>query len=79
VGQRQDLIAMLSYLPLCATPFAHWIATGELRAQLREKGFSISTPDAHIAQCALDIDATLLSSDNIFKKICTHINLSLSN
>jgi len=33
------------------------------------KGEAISTPDAHVAQCALDRDALLLSRDDVFERI----------
>jgi hypothetical protein len=29
----------------------------------------VSTPDAHVAQCALDVDGLLLTEDTIFGKI----------
>ena len=56
-------------LPLHETPLAHWIRVGELRRNLREKGLAVSTPDAHVAQCALDRDAVLLSRDAVFGRI----------
>ena len=40
-----------------------------LRADLRARGLSVSTPDAHVAQCALDVDGLLLTEDTIFGKI----------
>lgn len=42
---------------------------GRLRAQLFLKGISVSTPDAHVAQCALDVNADLLSEDHVFSAI----------
>ncbi len=63
------MIDLLTDLKLVATPLAHWIAVGDLRAMLARRGLSVSTPDAHVAQCALDIDALLLSHDAVFTRI----------
>ncbi len=75
--ERAALIDFLSDLPLCDTPRDHWIRVGELRRRCREKGVSVSTPDAHVAQCALDIDALLLTRDAIFSDIARHADLRL--
>jgi len=61
--------------PLVDTPLEHWVRVGELRAALRSQGVSISTPDAHVAQCALDLGAPLLSFDRIFKIVARHVPL----
>lgn len=58
-------------------PPDHWIRVGELRRRCREKGLSVSTPDAHVAQCALDVDALLLTRDGIFSDIARHADLRL--
>jgi predicted nucleic acid-binding protein len=64
-------------LPLCETPLSHWIGVGTLRATLAKKGLSVSTPDAHVGQCALDAGARLWSRDAIFKQVasCTTLRL----
>src|SRR5205085_10796471 len=36
------------------TPLEHWINVGNLRRALRQAGVSVTIPDAHVAQCALD-------------------------
>ncbi len=77
--ERVALIDFLSDLPLCETPRDHWIRVGELRRRCREKGVSVSTPDAHVAQCALDIDAPLLTRDGIFSAIARHVDLRLGH
>jgi len=59
----------LQDFPLHETPLAHWIRVGELRRRLRHKGLAVSTPDAHVAQCALDRGALLLSGDAVFARI----------
>ena len=66
---RAAMIDLLADLELSATPLAHWIAVGDLRAALARRGLSVSTPDAHVAQCALDQDALLLAHDAIFTRI----------
>jgi len=59
----QDLIADLK---IADTPLGHWVRVGELRRDLDQRGLRVSIPDAHIAQCALDQNAWLLSRDRIF-------------
>jgi tRNA(fMet)-specific endonuclease VapC len=51
------------------TPLEHWVRVGDLRRRLAERGISVSTPDAHVAQCALDRRAVLLSRDAVFARI----------
>lgn len=67
--ERSKLRDFLKELPLCENDFDHWVRVGELRSGLFAQGISISTPDAHIAQCALDLKCRLLSEDSIFGKI----------
>jgi tRNA(fMet)-specific endonuclease VapC len=67
--ERAALVDLLSDLPLHETPVAHWVRVGDLRRQLRARGLSVSTPDAHVAQCALDREARLLSRDRVFARI----------
>ncbi len=74
---RAALTDLLLELPLHETPLAHWIRVGELRRRLKEQGISVSTPDAHVAQCAIDRNAVLLSWDVVFKKIAQFSNLRL--
>lgn len=72
VTSRKDqnqLHDFLSHLSCHDCDFEHWIAVGLLRKKCREKGFAVSTPDAHIAQCALEARAILYTKDKIFKKI----------
>ena len=74
---RGDLEEFLLTLPLCPADVAHWFRVGRLRNSLAAKGLSISTPDAHVAQCALDLGAELLSADTIFRLVARHTKLSL--
>ncbi len=75
--ERAALVDFLSDLPLCDAARDHWIRVGELRRRCREKGVTVSTPDAHVAQCALDVDALLLTRDAIFSDIARHVELRL--
>ena len=72
---------MLRDLMMPAAPFDHWVRVGALRALLRARGLSVSTPDAHVAQCALDQDAPLLTRDGVFSRIArmTPLRLALSD
>lgn len=75
--ERTAITELVRELPLHATPREHWIAVGNLRRELRGRGLSVSTPDAHIAQCALDRQTFLLSRDAIFRKIAELVPLRL--
>lgn len=78
IRNRALLEGMLLDLPLCPTDLAHWIRVGRLRAALRAKGVTVSTPDAHVAQCALDSGAELLTEDDVFTRIAKHHPLRLA-
>lgn len=77
-SKRKDLEDLLSDLPLCGTDHPHWFRVGRLRAELLPKGLSISTPEAHVAQCALDLGGSLLTEDRVFRRMTAHVNLSLA-
>lgn len=67
--ERAAIEYLIEKIPVHETPLAHWMRVGELRRGLRDKGLSVSTPDAHVVQCALDRDAVLLSRDAVFARI----------
>jgi predicted nucleic acid-binding protein len=69
---------MLSDLPAVGTDTEHWFRVGKLRAELRAKGLSVSTPDAHVAQCAIDTRGVLLTEDRVFEKIAKVLPLRLA-
>ena len=75
---RAALGDLLDTLPACGIERAHWFRVGALRSKLAAKGLTVSTPDAHIAQCALDANARLLSEDGIFRKIAAHAPVHLA-
>ncbi|HEX5069114.1 MAG TPA: PIN domain-containing protein [Vicinamibacterales bacterium] len=77
-GDRSALEDVLRDLGMADTPFDHWSRVGALRAALRARGLSVSTPDAHVAQCALDLDAPLLTRDAVFGQIAKMTKLRLA-
>lgn len=77
VAQREIIGNLLQDYPLHATPLGHWIDLANLRRLLRAHGINATIPDAHVAQCALDLDATLLTRDEIFARIAAHTTLRL--
>jgi predicted nucleic acid-binding protein len=77
-GERARLEAFLLELPLCVASFEHWKRVGELRAKCAGRGLHLSTPDSHVAQCAIDLDGYLMTSDRIFEKVADHSSLRLT-
>jgi predicted nucleic acid-binding protein len=75
---RAAIADLTMQLTLHDTPLDHWIRVGELRRSMKANGMTVSTPDAHVAQCALDRRALLLSRDTIFPKIARHSELRVS-
>lgn len=75
---RRAIQALIEELPIHETPLEHWVKVGELRRHVRDRGLSLSTPDAHVAQCAIDRDAVLLSRDSIFARIASITRLRVS-
>src|SRR5687767_1785498 len=67
--RRTALASFLMDLPLHPTPFSHWRSVGELRARLARGALSVSTPDAHVVQCAIDVGGRVWSRDRIFERI----------
>jgi hypothetical protein len=76
--KRADLESLLSDLPACGLEAAHWWRVGALRASLRQRGLSVSTPDAHVAQCSLDLGGKLLTEDAVFGRIARLTPLRLA-
>ena len=76
-SRRAQLRSFLLDLPLHPTPFGHWERLGALRSQLSRQGVTVSTPDAHIAQCALETEGRIWSLDAIFGKIAAKLPLRL--
>jgi predicted nucleic acid-binding protein len=76
--QRAAIGELLQDAPVHETPLDHWIRVGDLRAALARKGLVVTVPDVHVAQCALDRDAVLLTRDAIFAKIARHTSLRLT-
>lgn len=74
---REVIGELLQDYALHDTSLEHWINVGKLRRMLRSRGVNATIPDAHVAQCAIDLDATLLTRDDIFTVIATHTPLRL--
>ena len=74
-AEQSAIADLIQSIPVHWTPLVHWIHVGQLRRRLGEKGLSVSTPDAHVAQCALEGSALLLARDAIFKRIAKHSGL----
>ena len=68
-ADRTALVDLLADLPVHETPLDHWVRVGDLRRALRRRAVAVSTRDAHVAQCALDLDAVLLTRDRVFTRI----------
>ena len=77
-AERAELQDMLTDLPAVGTDLEHWFRVGKLRAELRAGGLSVSTPDAHVAQCAIDTGGVLLTEDRVFEKIAKVAPLRLA-
>ena len=75
---REAIGELLQEVLVHATPLEHWIDVGTLRRLLARKGINATVPDAHVAQCALDLDAVLLERDAIFPEIARHTSLRLA-
>lgn len=75
--ERAELESLLSDLPPLGSSLEHWFRVGRLRSELRARGLSVSTPDAHVAQCALDAGGLLLTEDRVFEKIAGAVPLRL--
>lgn len=75
---RAALVDLLEDLAIHETPREHWVRVGELRRRMIAAGHAVSTPDAHMAQCALDRDAPLLSRDRAFVRVARHAPLRLA-
>jgi tRNA(fMet)-specific endonuclease VapC len=76
-AQRQDVETLLSTLPWCDTPPEHWFRVGRLRDDCARKGLSVALADAHVAQCALDLDGSLMTTDGVFARLARHAKLRL--
>ncbi len=75
---RAAIVDLIADLDVHETPVDHWVRVGDLRRRLGEQGIAVSTPDAHVAQCAIDRDAVLLSRDAVFQRIAAVAPLRLA-
>ncbi len=72
---RAAIYDLISTVPLHETPLGHWIGVGTLRRELMAKGLEVTIPDAHVAQCALELGAALLTCDAVFVQMAQHTKL----
>ena len=72
IEERNTLAELLQDVPVHRTDLHHWIDVGNLRRSMAFRGLNVTIPDAHIAQCALELNAVLLSRDDIFPKMARY-------
>ena len=72
---RENVGGLLQDADVFGANLGHWIQVGLLRQHLRRHGLTITLPDAHIAQCAIERDAALITRDAVFAKIARHSKL----
>jgi predicted nucleic acid-binding protein len=75
--ERAAIADLVRDLAVHETPVEHWVRVGELRGALARKGVAVSTPDAHVALCALDRDAVLVTRGEVFRRIAKEAPLRL--
>ena len=68
-NERRQLESFLRELPWASTPPEHWLRVGTLRAAAARKGLTVSTPDAHVAQVAVDLGGSVWSDDQVFARL----------
>lgn len=76
-AQQTVVGELLQDFDLHESDLGHWMRVGALRRHLAMRGINVTIPDAHVAQCALDRHATLLTRDEIFLRIAKHTSLRL--
>lgn len=76
--EAAELRDFLELLRPHGNQMAHWYRVGALRSVLARKGLAISTPDAHVAQCALDLQVPLYANNAVFPKIAKWTALKLA-
>jgi predicted nucleic acid-binding protein len=76
--ERRAMIGeFLQDFPIHDAGLDHWMSVGDLLRNLSRHGLNVTLPDAHVAQCALDLKATLLTRDAVFGRIAEHVPLRL--
>lgn len=74
---RPSLERLFELLPFCPTNREHFEKAAKLKAACEARGFGISARDAHIAQCALDQNALLLSKDRFFLEVAKYCGVNV--
>jgi predicted nucleic acid-binding protein len=76
-SEQNKLSDFLRELPLFEADLSHWLRVGLLRAKTKSQKLKLSTPDAHIAQCTLDLAGYLLTEDKVFEQLGKLVPLRL--
>ncbi|XDD52239.1 PIN domain-containing protein [Leptospira sp. WS92.C1] len=74
---QDRMLDFLEDLPVCGNEIDQWFQVGILRSKLYAKGLSVSVPDAHICQCTLRLNGSLITENKIFSKIAKITPLKL--
>lgn len=77
---RRDRVLLegrLARLALFDATRDHWVRVGELRGACARRGLTVTTLDAHVAQCALDLDGELVARDKVFDAVARLTKLRL--
>jgi predicted nucleic acid-binding protein len=77
-NETKAIAELIRNLRMHETDYRHWVAVGDLRRDLSLHGVNLTIPDAHVAQCAIDLDATLITTDKVFKLVSNYIPLRLA-
>ncbi len=67
--EKSAIAELMLHVRMHETDIRHWIAVGDLRRDLARHGVNLTIPDAHIAQCVIDLDATLITRDKVFQLV----------
>lgn len=76
--ERTVLTSQVGRLPFFDATRDHWVRVGELRGACARGGISVTTLDAHVAQCAIDLDGELVARDKVFDAIAKRTKLRLA-
>jgi len=66
-GVSTRAVSIIRSVPLLDFHDGYWLRAGQLRAELRARGFKAGVPDCLIAQSCLDHDLALITYDRDFR------------
>ena len=73
--EKRVIAELISTAKMHETDLRHWVAVGDLRRDLARHGVNLTIPDAHVVQCVIDLDATLIAHDKVFQLVAKHVPL----